>query len=66
MTAHWRNAESELADAKRELKAHRDERPRLLAANVRLFNEVNALRAELDAMRQAHSVVAAQLTWWGC
>jgi chromosome segregation ATPase len=101
MTAHWRNAESALADAKRELTAHRDERPRLLAANVRLFNEnselraelatqtdnaaelgkaldmalaergeafaqVDALRAELDAMRQAHSFIAARMAAMGC
>ena len=105
MTAHWRNAENALADAKRELKAHRDERPRLLAANVRLFHEnnrlraeldaqakrhaeiidqwkaeenmwryydkkqlaqIDALRAELDAMRQAHSVIAARMAAMGC
>jgi chromosome segregation ATPase len=47
MTAYWRNAENALADAKRELAALRDERPRLLRANVRLFHDANALRAEL-------------------
>ena len=66
MTSHWRNSESELADAKRELKAHRDERPRLLRANVRLFHDANALRAELDAMRETHSVIVGRMEAMGC
>jgi hypothetical protein len=39
----------------------RDERPRLLAANVRLFHDNNELRAKLNAERVAHNATAAQL-----
>ena len=52
---------AELDKPRRELTALRDERPRLLAANVRLFHDNNALRAELDAERNAHNATAAQL-----
>ena len=99
------SAFAELDKHRRELTALRDERPRLLAANVRLFHDNNKLRrmsslwkrtakhykrlrinddrfrllaestfakeneqlrAELDAMRQAHSVVAARMAAMGC
>lgn len=55
------SAFAELDKHRRELTTLRDERPRLLAANVRLFHDNNALRAELDAERNAHNATAAQL-----
>ena len=50
-----------LRDTMRELAALRDERPRLLAANVRPFHDNEKLRTELDAERNAHNATAAQL-----
>jgi len=70
MTAHWRNAENALADANRRhadiIEQWKAEENMWRDFDKQQLAEIDALRAELDAMRQAHSVIAARMAAMGC
>jgi uncharacterized protein YhaN len=70
MTAHWCNAENALADANRRhadiIEQWKAEENMWRDCDKKQLAEIDAIRAELDAMRQAHSVIAARMAAMGC
>ena len=70
MTAHWCNAENALAAANKRhaeiIEQWKVEEIMWRDFDKQQLAEIDALRAELDAMRQAHSVIAARMAAMGC